>query len=614
MRTNPIDRLLLPSGGAVVLFGLLVGGGLLYASGGGSARDTLVTQMLVNSILVLGLQIFVGNSGILSFGHMGFAAVAGYVFALLAIDPDSKARTVTDAPLGLADVHLDRLSATAVAVGVTLLLAFLVGLGLIRSGAKSGAVAATMITLALLFVVYEVALNYPQLTNGRAGLTFGPGNALEDRTWIYVGLLLAILIARLFRETATGRLAQAAREDDLAARAVGVNPAVPQMLALLLSVAVIAVGASFRVHVLGSMTPEFFFFNFTLLTLVMVIVGGRNSVTGALLGVVIITAGDELTRYLAGPDVSVPGLDWLLKEGLTEIFLGGAMLGFMILRPAGLLDDWELDYPLRVLRRRRERAPVETSQVTEPAPVTLSAEGLTVSFGGFRALQEASVRARTDEIVGLIGPNGAGKTTLLNVVTGVVQPIVGQFSLDDRLLTGEQSHVIARAGLSRTFQNLRLFPALSVRENVAVAALAAERHRRHRAQVDTDRLLVAAGLWDVRERRARELDYGRARKLELARAAAAAPDFLLLDEPTSGLGEGESLAMIDHLRQTAAAVGAGVLVIDHDLHFIITICDRIYVLDLGKVIAQGTPKEIQADAAVQAAYLGGAAEPSPPEP
>ncbi len=609
LRGNLVGRLLLPGAGSLAVFGLLVGGGLLYASGGGAARDTLVTQMLVNAVLVIGLQVFIGNTGILSFGHMGFAAVAGYTFALLAIAPRFKERSVPDAPFGLADVQLGIAPAMVIAVAVTLALGLIVGLGLIRSGAKSGAIAATMITLALLFVVYEVARNYPDLTNGRVGLTFGPGNSLSDRTWIYVILFVAILIARLFRETETGRLAQAAREDDLAARAMGVNPAYPQLAALLLSVVLIAVGASLRTHVLGSMTPEFFFFSYTLLTLVMLIVGGRNGVTGAVLGVIVITAGNEFTRHLAGGDVSVPGLNWLLQEGLSDIFLGGAMLLFMILRPEGLLGDWEIDFPLRRLLQRlplpggaKRASPVPAA--ARPEPSRLSASEVTVLFGGFRALDGSSIEARADEIVGLIGPNGAGKTTLLNVVTGIVTPAGGRFSLDERVLTGEQPHVIARAGLARTFQNLRLFPALSVRENVSVAALVAARHRSDRLLPDPDELLVAAGLWEQRDRRARELDYGAARTLELARAAAAAPAFLLLDEPTSGLGEAESAAMIDHVRATAAAIGAGVLVIDHDLHFITTICDRIYVLDQGRVIAEGTPAEIQADPAVQVAYLG----------
>jgi branched-chain amino acid transport system permease protein len=604
MRAERIERLLLPGGGAIVLFALLVGAGLLYAAFGGQSRDVLVTQMFVNAIMVVGLQIFVGNTGILSFGHMGFAAFGAYVFALLAIEPRYKERLVPDAPFGLASVELDPILATIVAVAVTLVLAFVVGLGLIKSGARSGAVAATMITLALLFVVHEIARNAPDLTAGKAGLTFGPGNALSDRTGILLVLLAAILVARLFREIGTGRLAQAAREDDLAARAMGIDPAYPQMIALLLSVAVVTVGATLRTQVLGSISPEFFFFSFTLLTLTMLIVGGRAGVTGALLGVAVITVGNEVTRWAAGPDVSVTGLDWLLREGLSDIFLGGAMLLFMILRPRGLLGDWEIDHPLR--RRVREEAPPLAVPATEAAAEVgeMSTAGVTVFFGGFQALQDVAIEARTDEIVGLIGPNGAGKTTLVNVLTGLVDPTEGRFSLAGRDLTGSAPHEIARAGLARTFQNLRLFPALSVEENVAIAAMVASEHRPGRPTPDHRALVRAAGLWDVRQRRARELDYGAARKLELARAAALAPDFLLLDEPTSGLGEAESLAMIDHVRSTAATVGAGVVVIDHDLHFITNVCDRIYVLDQGAVIAEGTPSEIQANQAVQLAYLG----------
>ncbi len=604
MRAERIERLLLPGGGAVVLFALLVGGGLLYAAFGGQSRDVLVTQMFVNAIMVVGLQIFIGNTGILSFGHMGFAAFGAYVFALLAIDPRYKERLVPDAPFGLAGVELDPILATIVAVAVTLVLAFVVGLGLIKSGARSGAVAATMITLALLFVVHELARNVPDLTAGKAGLTFGPGNALSDRTGIFLVLLAAILVARLFRETGTGRLAQAAREDDLAARAMGIDPAYAQMIALLLSVAVVTVGATLRTQVLGSISPEFFFFSFTLMTLTMLIVGGRAGVTGAILGVAVITAGNEVTRWAAGPDVSVTGLDWLLREGLSDLFLGGAMLLFMILRPRGLLGDWEIDHPLRRRVRADEPAVAAPAAEAHTGAATMSTEGVTVFFGGFQALQDVSIRARADEIVGLIGPNGAGKTTLVNVLTGVVDPTEGRFSLGERDLTGHAPHEIARAGLARTFQNLRLFPSLSVEENVAIAAMVASEHRSGRPHPDHRALIHAAGLWEVRKRRARELDYGAARKLELARAAALAPDFLLLDEPTSGLGEAESLAMIDIVRGTAAAVGAGVVVIDHDLHFITNVCDRIYVLDQGAVIAEGTPREIRENQAVQIAYLG----------
>ena len=228
---------------------------------------------------------------------------------------------------------------------------------------------------------------------------------------------------------------------------------------------------------------------------------------------------------------------------------------------------------------------------------------LVVDFGGFRALDGAGLSVAPDEVVGLIGPNGAGKTTLVNVITGMVEPAEGWFRLGERDLASEPSHEIARAGLLRTFQNLRLFGALTVRQNVELAGRVAARHRPG-DHPSADALIAEAGLWEVRDRRARELDYGSARRLELARAAAMAPAYLLLDEPTSGMSDAESDEMIRRIRHMAAAVDAGVLVIDHDLNFITGISDRIYVLDQGHVISVGTPDEVQADPAVRAAYLG----------
>ena len=609
MRSDPARHVLGPVLGTIVLFGLLMGGALAYTATGGAARDDLVTQMLINAIIVVGIGVYVGNTGVMSFGHIGFGAIAGYTFAVLAISPERKAQIIPDAPFGLADVGLSPPIATLVAIGVTLVAAVVIGLGLTRSGARTGAISAAVITLALLFVVHEVARNWTDLTGGgRSGISFSVGNKLESRFWIYVLLFCSILVARLFKQTRFGRLAQAAREDDLAARAVGIDPAIQQMIALLLSVVLVAIGSALRMYVLGVITPRFFFFEYTLLTLAMLTVGGRNSVTGALLGVVVMTIGLEGTRYLAGPDVNVAALDWLLRDGLTGIFLGGAMLGFMIFRSSGLVADWELDtWLLRRWRRRRstrQGSPPPAGELPPPQANTLAVTDVTVDFGGFRALEGAHVEVSGAEVVGLIGPNGAGKTTLLNVVGGVVTPTSGSCTAAGRDLTGAAAHVVARAGLVRTFQNLRLFGALTVLENVEAAALVAERHRRGRPGPDVETLLRGVDLWEHRYRRARELDYGNARRLELARAAAARPDFLLLDEPTSGMSDTESSAMIDQVRSTAAAVGAGVLVIDHDLNFIVGICDRVYTLDQGTVIAVGTPAEIQANPLVRTAYLG----------
>ena len=605
MQTDPLRRAIAPTLGSAFLFLLLLGGSLLYTANGDASSNSLVTQMLINAVVVLGLQIYIGNTGVLSFGHIGFGAIAGYTFAICAISPERKLRQIPNAPFGLAEIDLTPLQSGMVALTLTIIVAFVIGLALSRSGARSGAVAAVVITLALLFVVHEVARNWIDLTRGgKTGLSFSPlGNAtLQGKVPIYLILVGAIALARLFKETRAGRLAQAAREDDLAARVMGIDPAVQQMIALLLSVAVVSAGSALRVFELGSINPRLFFFDYTLLTLTMLIVGGRNSVAGTLVGVLIITAGSELTRNLSGMDV--PGMNWLLRDGLTDIFLGGAMLGFMILRPAGLLGDWEVDHWLYRRLRRAESPPAPLPVTTARSTSVLRAAKVTVHFGGYQALDNAGLEATAGEVVGLIGPNGAGKTTLLNVITGLVRSDSGRIELDDAVLTGLSPYGIARSGLARTFQNFRLFSALSVRENIGVVHLMATRFRRSRSLPPVDTLVAQAGLWEHRDRRAAELDYGNARRLELARAAAAGPDFLLLDEPTSGMSDHESINMIDQVRSMAKLIGAGVVVIDHDLNFITGICDRVYVLDQGRVIAVGTPAEISVNPAVQAAYLG----------
>ena len=605
MQTDPLRRVVAPTLGSAFLFLLLLGGSLLYTANGDASSNSLVTQMLINAVVVLGLQIYIGNTGVLSFGHIGFGAIAGYTFAICAISPERKLRQIPNAPFGLAEIDLTPLQSGMVALTLTIIVAFVIGLALSRSGARSGAVAAVVITLALLFVVHEVARNWIDLTRGgKTGLSFSPlGNAtLQGKLPIYLILIGAIALARLFKETRAGRLAQAAREDDLAARVMGIDPAVQQMIALLLSVAVVSAGSALRVFELGSINPRLFFFDYTLLTLTMLIVGGRNSVAGTLVGVLIITAGSELTRNLSGMDV--PGMNWLLRDGLTDIFLGGAMLGFMILRPAGLLGDWEVDHWLYRRLRRAESPPAPLPVTTARSTSVLRAAKVTVHFGGYQALDNAGLEATAGEVVGLIGPNGAGKTTLLNVITGLVKSDSGRVELDGAVLTGLSPYGIARSGLARTFQNFRLFSALSVRENIGVVHLMAARFRQSRSLPPVDTLVAQAGLWEHRDRRAAELDYGNARRLELARAAAAGPDFLLLDEPTSGMSDHESINMIDQVRSMAKLIGAGVVVIDHDLNFITGICDRVYVLDQGRVIAVGTPAEIAANPAVQAAYLG----------
>ena len=613
-------RLVGDAASAVVLFGAVVLLGLIYVSGGGASRETLFTSLLINATVVVGMQVFIGNTGILSFGHVGFGAVAGYTFAVLAVDVEWKSRLIGDAPFGASDTTIPPLAAMAAAIGVTLAVALIVGLGMVRSSAAAGSIAATVITLAVLFAAYEIAINWTDITGGnRGGISFRPGTAMSGRFYAYGGFAVALAAALLYRSSRSGRLARAAREDDLAARSLGVNPALHQMLALLLSVALVALGACLRVWLTGTVSPERFFIDYTLLTLTMLVVGGRASVTGAVFGSVLVTALTEITRVASGPDFDPGPFDFVIRPGLTDICLGLAMLGFMILRPNGLLHDREVGDRLsrRLLYRGKatnaepdhtpgvslpNATPPERSSPTDGEDL-LKVVGVTVEFDGLVVLSQAHLSVSRGSICGLIGPNGAGKTTMLNVLTGIVSPSSGRASASGRSIDGLATHRRAWEGLARTFQNLRLFADLTVQENVEVVALA------HGASPAEARLKAAEmielnQLDSVASRRARHLDYGASKRLELARAAVSHPKFLLLDEPTSGFSEAESRMITDQIRAIATRVGCGILVIDHDLAFISEICDEVYCLDQGSVIAQGSVDEIRSHPAVQAAYTG----------
>jgi branched-chain amino acid transport system permease protein len=397
------------------------------------------------------------------------------------------------------------------------------------------------------------------------------------------------VVANAVRESRIGRFAIATREDEIAAAAIGVNLFWPRWVAWVVSVAVVATAGALRVQMIGSTNPQQYTLDVGVLLLAMLVAGGMRTVTGAFVGTIVITVGNEIARQLG---------DHYEIERLPELFLGGVLL-LVMLADHDVASWWRHRHPDPPVARAADQA-----EAGGPAPGPLQADGIDVRFGGFQALEQAGVRVGPGEVVGLIGPNGAGKTTLFNVVTGIVVEQAGSVVLGDRDLSDAPPHAIARAGLARTFQNLRLFPRLSVRENVELAAVSAARYRPDAPAVDVDGLLAAGGLDALAERPAATLDYGNQRRLELARAAALRPAYLLLDEPTSGMSDQESLAMVDHVRATAELVGAGVLVIDHDLAFITRISDHIVVLAEGRVIAEGRPDEVRRDPVVAAAYLG----------
>lgn len=249
--------------------------------------------------------------------------------------------------------------------------------------------------------------------------------------------------------------------------------------------------------------------------------------------------------------------------------------------------------------------------------VVLQVNNVTQRFGGLVALSDVSMEVSEGEIIGIIGPNGAGKTTLFNVITGMYCPTEGKVFMLGKDVTGWKPHEITRAGFSRTFQNIRLFPKMTVLDNVLVGMhtntkaglpsvlfnTKAKREEERQMEERAEELLKLLGLFEVRYEMSTSLPYGDQRKLEIARALATQPKLLLLDEPAAGMNEqetGELLEIVAKLKK----MNYTVLLIEHDMKFVMNICERIYVLDNGALIADGVPEKIRASQAVIEAYLG----------
>lgn len=251
----------------------------------------------------------------------------------------------------------------------------------------------------------------------------------------------------------------------------------------------------------------------------------------------------------------------------------------------------------------------------------LKADNVSILFGGLKAVSDFDFYINRGELVGLIGPNGAGKTTVFNLITGVYQPTSGTMEFNGKSLAGKKPYEITQSGIARTFQNIRLFSELSVLDNVKIAyhshvkygilesVLRAGRYFSEEKKIEEDslKLLKIFKLEGHADEQAKNLPYGAQRRLEIARALAAKPKLLLLDEPAAGMNPQETKELMEMIGWIRKEFGLTVLLIEHDMSLVMGICERIYVLEYGMVIANGTPKEIQANPEVIRAYLGGEA-------
>lgn len=631
--------------GGVVLWVLLSAASLAYASGSVSMRH-IATVMVLNAIMVVGTQIFVGHSGVLSFGHVGFVGLAAYVTAILSAPSSVKATTIPDAPLGLDGIQLPVPLAILAAVVVTTLVAAVIGLFICRMNG----IAASIVTFAILVVVNSVLINWKSLTGGSEAFYGIP--VKTNLLWALLGLLAAILVLRLFTYSRMGLRVRAARENEVAAKSIGVGVNRSRYVAWVLSAVFTALGGALYAHLLGAVAPALFYENLMFLQIAMLVLGGIYSVTGAVVGVVVVTVISEVLRWLGdGPQVG--SLKFPMIVGLSSMAYGVIILLFMIWRPGGILGSREIEELWDWWKRRKARGTQPLSPATENASVSsgdqtlpalsrgsnspaleappetaaatavtgdvsqaqvsdagprdaeplLAVEGVSIRFAGLRAVDEVSISVYPGEILGLIGPNGAGKTTLLNLISGIYSATSGRITFKGEVITHLDPTRIARSGVGRTFQTTRLFPLLNVWENIETAAEVAGQFR-PKVHRPAEVIIAQFGLEEYAERLAGTLPYGIQRQVEMARAVALGPDLLLLDEPAAGTNDIESLRLADSIRRIRDVEKCAILLIDHDLPFVMNLCERLYVLDAGRVIAEGSPARIQSDQRVKEAYLG----------
>ncbi|ATU95379.1 ATP-binding cassette domain-containing protein [Phyllobacterium zundukense] len=564
----------------------------------GSNGARIATSMSIVVTACVGLQIFSGNTGIVSFGPAAFAGVGAYTAGILTMSPVIQKTALPHLPAWMAGYGLSIWPSLLVAAVSGLIWAGVSGVVMRRLSGSAASIA----TLALLIITYTVLVATKDITRGSQTFYGVPRN-----TTLVVAVIvaaLAIATARVFRDTRSGRAVRATREDEIAAGAVGVDVREARLKAWLLSGTILSVAGALMAQFLGAFGPKDFYFEFGFLLISMLIVGGLGSVSGALVGVVTITTITEFLRALeSGGNIlgfTVPPL-----YGLPLIGAALAMILVLGIRPAGLVGGRELE----VLKPPRpsttdvlEVVNLFGHQVSESAP-SLVANQLSRHFGGLRAVDGVSFEAKAGLITGLIGPNGAGKSTLINLLTGQLHPSEGHVALGSGLIEKKLPHAIARAGLARTFQNLRIFADMTVRENVLVAAEACTTDASLAAR-RTDDALRRFGLEELGDRLAGSLPYGKRRLVEIARALATGPSFLLLDEPAAGMNPAETKELVTRLAALRADTGMGILVVEHDLHLIMSLSDSIVVIDRGKRIAFGSPDAVRTDPAVIAAYLG----------
>lgn len=536
----------------------------------------LLTVAGCYALPVLGYQLVFGHAGALSLAQGAFFGLGAYATALLA----------TRWGWGF-------LATFPASILVPVALAALVAAPVLRLRSHYFALA----TLGIAQVVLLAAVNWTELTGGANGLAGVPGVVVAGvpvpRGWPMLALVWALVLAVMLASHVAlrGRWSRAfalLRARPLAAAAIGLDEGRMRLAAFLASAACAGAGGALYVHTLRVVSPEALGFPVMVACLAMTVVGGATHVVGAPLGALLLVHLPEWFRFL---------------DLYRNVAYGAALLAAIVLAPSGIAGALARALPRRAVPAPKPQAPPAPGRPRADEAPLLAIEGLAKSFGGVRALDGVALSLRPGEILGLIGPNGSGKTTLLNLVSGFERPDRGAIRLAGARIDALPPHAIARSGVARTFQTPALVEEMSALDAVSLARgkeLAA-------ARPEAMHFLAEVGIGaEAAAEKVGRLPFGLRRRVELARALALQPRLLLLDEPASGLTAGEREALGSLLRRLAGQ-GLGLLVVEHDMPFLLGLAHRVACLDEGRLIALGTPAEVRRAPAVIAAYLGEAA-------